>query len=185
MAQEERTTPAWNGRWPQTLGEFEKFVEAFQDRLVRYAFRRTGNLHDAEDVAQDVLARAYLCRAERTNVSSVAAYLYGMAFNSCADRLRARPAAPVQQSEMSSLPSRRPGAAETAAALDEMRRIEALVDKLPQEQAEVVRLRFLDELHLKEIAELTSCPLATVKSRLRYGLEKLRDLVPQREEESR
>ena len=52
----------WEGGWPQTPGEFERLVEAFQDRLVRYAFRRLGNLHDAEDVAQEVFS-ARLCRS--------------------------------------------------------------------------------------------------------------------------
>ena len=68
---------------------------------------------------------------------------------------------------------------ETAAALEELRRVESLLQHLPRRQAEVVRLRVFDELRLREIAEVIGCPLATVKSRLRYGLEKLRGIVLQ------
>jgi len=42
----------------------------------------------------------------------------------------------------------------------------------------------LDELHLNEIAEVVGCPLPTVKSRLRYGLEKLREIVVREKEAS-
>lgn len=63
-------------------------------------------------------------------------------------------------------------------AAEELRGIDALLSRLPHRQAEVIRLRVFDELRLREIAEVLGCPLATVKTRLRYGLEKLRKLVP-------
>ncbi len=45
---------------------------------------------------------------------------------------------------------------------------------LPDEQREVVLLRFVDGLSLKEIANLMNIPLGTVKSRLHNALEALR-----------
>ena len=75
------------------------------------------------------------------------------------------------------LPSRGPNVLDEAAAAEELRRIEALLRTLPQRQAEVVRLRVLDGLHLHEIAEVVGCPMGTVKSRLRYGIERLREIM--------
>ena len=48
------------------------------------------------------------------------------------------------------------------------------VDALPVEVGTVVKLRFYEELSLKEISAVTGCNLSTVKSRLYSGLKKLR-----------
>ncbi|WP_369959096.1 RNA polymerase sigma factor [Pseudomonas benzenivorans] len=56
-------------------------------------------------------------------------------------------------------------------------RLQAALDDLPAEQREVFLLRAQGELELQEIAELTRTPAETVKSRLRYALQKLRRLL--------
>ena len=48
---------------------------------------------------------------------------------------------------------------------------------LPEDQREVFLLRAHGDLELNEIAELTRTPAETVKSRLRYALQKLRRLL--------
>jgi RNA polymerase sigma-70 factor (ECF subfamily) len=66
---------------------------------------------------------------------------------------------------------------EAALAAEELRRAEQLLGRLPDAQAEVVRLRVFDELRLSEIAQIVGCSVNTVCSRLRYGFQKLRGLV--------
>lgn len=78
----------WSSGWPQSAAEFEELIEAFQDRLVHYAFRRLRDFHEAEDVVQEVFVKAYTCRGEMLHVTRVAPYLYRMAANLCTDRLR-------------------------------------------------------------------------------------------------
>lgn len=53
----------------------------------------------------------------------------------------------------------------------------AHLDRLPTKARVVIRLRFVDELSQQEIAEALEIPLGTVKSRLAYGLERLRVLL--------
>ena len=48
------------------------------------------------------------------------------------------------------------------------------VEGLPPEVAAIVKLRFYEELSLKEISTVVNCPLSTVKTRLYTGLKKLR-----------
>ena len=48
------------------------------------------------------------------------------------------------------------------------------VDALPAEVGTIVKLRFYEELSLKEISAVTGVPLSTVKTRLYTGLKKLR-----------
>ena len=56
----------------------------------------------------------------------------------------------------------------------EYRRICQLLETIPDEQAEVIRLRFYGEKSFKEIADIIGVNLSTVKSRFMYGLEKIR-----------
>ena len=56
-------------------------------------------------------------------------------------------------------------------------RIQAAVDSLVEEQREVFLMREVLDLSFKEIAEVVGCPENTVKSRMRYALEKLRDAL--------
>ncbi|OHC44753.1 MAG: RNA polymerase subunit sigma [Pseudomonadales bacterium RIFCSPLOWO2_02_FULL_63_210] len=56
-------------------------------------------------------------------------------------------------------------------------RLQAALADLPPEQREVFLLRAHGDLELHEIAELTRTPAETVKSRLRYALQKLRRLL--------
>jgi RNA polymerase sigma-70 factor (ECF subfamily) len=71
---------------------------------------------------------------------------------------------------------------ELAAAADEWRRANELLGRLPQDQAEVVRMRVFDEMRLSEIAEVVGCSVNTVCSKLRYGFKKLRNLVGENKE---
>ena len=63
-------------------------------------------------------------------------------------------------------------------------RIQAALADLPAEQREVFLLRAHADLQLHEIAELTRTPAETVKSRLRYAMNKLRRLLSVAEEVS-
>ena len=93
-------------------------------------------------------------------------WFYRILVNVCTDQLRGRkreaPAAPEDLD---------PGSYEDPLPDDSLaRRVEAL----PSELRTVIKLRFYEELSLKEISAVLNCPLSTVKTRLYTGLKKLR-----------
>ena len=59
-------------------------------------------------------------------------------------------------------------------AFEERRRLQLALEELPPDQREVVLLRLEQELSLEEIGEITGVGRETVKSRLRYAMDKLR-----------
>ena len=61
--------------------------------------------------------------------------------------------------------------------IEEYQRIEILLGKLPDEQAEVLRLRVIDELSFVEIASILKIPVTSVKSRFKYGIDKLKTRI--------
>src|SRR5205085_1005671 len=73
-----------------------------------------------------------------------------------------------------------------AAEWSDMRRsIVTAVDALPEDQREVFLLREVADLPFKEIAEVTGIAENTVKSRMRYALERLRTALSEFEEYAR
>lgn len=56
----------------------------------------------------------------------------------------------------------------------ELQRISRLLALIPENQAEVIRLRIYGNNSFAEIAAIQAVPLPTVKSRFLYGLEKIR-----------
>jgi len=55
--------------------------------------------------------------------------------------------------------------------------IESLLARLPLRQAAVIRLRFYGDLPFDAVARSVGCSVPTVKSRFRYGIQKIRKLL--------
>jgi len=168
----------WHRAWPTTPSELASLVEDYADRLVRYAFRQVGNVQDAEDIVQEVFAKVFT--GDRHDpVVSVSPYLYRAVGNACSDlrRCRRRSADVPADVCFEQLSAAGDGPLEAAQASEGKDRAEALLRRLPSEQAEAIRLRVFDGLRLDEIAEVLGCSINTVSSRLRYGFQKLRDAV--------
>jgi RNA polymerase sigma-70 factor, ECF subfamily len=163
---------------PMSRSECVALVEEYADQLVRYAFRQVRNLQDAEDIVQDVFAR-FFATDRHDRVISIGSYLYRAVANASTDFIRCRMRSPVSRGEagFEHLSAAGSGPLEAALAAEEGDRAEALLRRLPPEQAEAIRLRVFDGLRLDQIAEVLDCPINTVSSRLRYGFQKLREAV--------
>ena len=60
---------------------------------------------------------------------------------------------------------------------EEYMRVNRLLETLPREQSEIVRLKCYDDLTFKQIAELQDIPEATAKSRYRYAIQHLQQMM--------
>jgi RNA polymerase sigma-70 factor (ECF subfamily) len=160
--------------WPQTIDDFNHLVEVTQDELVQFAFYRVGNQADAEDAVQDVYVQAFRDRVKRRHVTEVRPYLFRMVRNRCTDVLRARSRRSGQTAGEATGPD------DTLSAMiarDEWREFARLLNQIPEREAEVIRLRVWSELSFAEVAVAVGAAVPTVKSRFRYGIEKLRRLL--------
>jgi len=142
------------------------------------ALRIVRDQRDAEEVVQDVFAQAW---RQSGNYSagrgSVIAWLMTLTKSRAVDRLRgrrARPDAtaevePVDLSDTSPLPDERLVSTVQAAS------VRAALESLPLLQRIAIELAFYEGLTHTEIADRLEEPLGTVKTRIRQGLQKLRD----------
>jgi RNA polymerase sigma-70 factor (ECF subfamily) len=103
--------------------------------------------------------------------------LYRIAHNRLADHWRAlqhRPPAPEDGDERAARVPDHDTPERHLSEFEERRRLRLALDELPDEQREVVLLRLEQDLSLEEIGEITGVGRETVKSRLRYAMDKLR-----------
>lgn len=152
----------------------ERIVDRRQDSLYRFAYIRTGSQADAEDIVQDVLLRLFHSDCNLDRIDDVERYLWRAIANRCCDDYH-------RHRRNATLPIERAAALADDSGDQELReeyeRIAGLLATLPEEQAEVIRLKTSDSLTFARIAELTGTTEATVKSRFRYGIGKLRKLI--------
>jgi RNA polymerase sigma-70 factor (ECF subfamily) len=158
--------------WPQSVAGFDVLIEATQQRLIQFAFCRLRSLADAEDVVQDVYVQAYRGRERHRDVDNVVPFLFRMVANRSTDLLRKRArhagVCPPQVGSASDCP---------ADSAEHQQWVESLLARLPARQAAVIRLRIYGELPFDAVARSVGCSVPTVKSRFRYGIQKIRKLL--------
>ena len=168
-----QSSKTMNTETEQILAELERIVAERQDWLFRFAYMRIGNREDAEDVVQEVLLGVFRRLREATKVENMEQYLLRSISNACNDYFRRKPLKIVSLDEAGQIPI-----PESDRQIhEEYVRINRLLDSLPNEQAEIVRLKCYDELKFKQIAELLGIPEPTAKSRYRYAIMHIQQMV--------
>lgn len=162
---------------------FRVLVDREAAAVIRACYRVLGDMHEAEDVAQEAFVSAYRSLASWRGDGPFGAWLSRIAVrlairqagrrravawarplgDSLSDPVAQMPASMASQPEHVALRAERAHATRRAlAGLDEPYR-------------EVVALRFFGDRSLEEIAILTGRPLGTIKTHLRRGLLRLRE----------
>ncbi len=154
------TTQDLPGAWRQFLASYEPL----RPELYRYCRYLTRSPWDAEDLAQDALARAFVTLAQMgSDPPNPRAWLFRVASHLWIDQARKRRDVPPAEEA----PRSEPRATREAVGT-------LLVALSPQERAAVV-LKHVFELSLEEIAEALSTTTGAVKAALHRGRGKLAD----------
>lgn len=165
---------------------FEALLNRYRTSLFNYLFRMTRNRAEAEELFQDVFLKVVERADEFRGESRFATWLYAIARNRSIDHSRRMSFrrhqsldttnSPDGVPRIEKIPSPRRTERRTEERLVEEKIGEA-VESLPDDQREVFLLRQVQGLSFKEIAIVVDAPVNTVKSRMRYALERLQEAL--------
>ncbi len=158
-------------------GWIRSALERFEAPLTRYAFCITGDLERARDVVQETFLR--LCSETPARLDGrVAPWLFEVCRNPALDvRKKEARTLSLQDGRSESRESPDPLPSARLEANEGMTRVLALLPTLPDNQREVIRLKFQNELSYREISEITGLSVSNVGFLLHRGLGSLREML--------
>jgi RNA polymerase sigma-70 factor, ECF subfamily len=177
---------------------FATLVRRHKTPIYNFVLRLVRVPATAEELVQDVFVRIVNSAADFKHEAKFTTWAYTIARNLCIDQmrkaaLRRHPSLdqPTGDGDGPTLgdrtENRHPSSsAERSVIGFEMgRRITSAVEDLPPDQREVFLLRQIGNVAFKDIAVITGVPEPTVKSRMRYALERLQEALAEYEDYAR
>lgn len=159
-----------------------RLYQRYSNKLYAFAFKMLQNQQECEEVLQDVFVRIWNRAGDfRPEKASVFSWAIMMTRSLAIDRLRARNRKIRVLDRFEQLAEEPSWMSDSGSGIgipsELTRRISEALDRLPQDQLESVELAFFKGLTQWEIAQKTQQPLGTIKSRIRRGMLRLRELL--------
>lgn len=163
------------------LAAFEALYAKHRGTLYRFLLRSVRDRSLADELFQDTWSRVIAARDRYQAQAKFSTWLLQIAHNLIVDgHRRKRPLAGSEEAESALATHAAPEREQPDHALSDFERrrtLQRAIEQLPDEQRTAVLLRLEHELSLEEMAEVTGVGRETVKSRLRYAMTKLRDVL--------
>jgi len=147
-----------------------QYILENQDRFYRVAYSYTRHQEDALDVVQSAVCKALEAHESIKSADAVKTWFYRILINECLAMLKKR-----KRLVLTDDPAQEEVYYEKGYEQDDG--LEKELDKLEMDVQEIVRLRFFEELSLKEISCVTGLKLSTVKTKLYRGLKQLKENI--------
>lgn len=159
---------------PRTVLDFDEAVRSIRPRLHRYAVRRLGDAHEAEELVQEALLRAYSHRAQLLTEDDLAAWTTVVTGRLVIDRLRVR----GRSTSVADVPEtgrRSRDTADIVVARDEARTALDALDAMPPRQAALLWAREVEGRSYDDLCTrfgMTEPAVRSVLTRARKALRK-------------
>jgi RNA polymerase sigma-70 factor, ECF subfamily len=157
---------------------FAELFDHFAPRIKNFMMRKGASSEVAEDLVQETMismwSKANLYVRER---GTVAAWVFTIARNLRIDRLRREQNTHLVDMEDFDAPADIEAADDVLYRFQADGHVAAALEKIPQEQRELLIMSYVDDIPQSEIATRLNIPLGTVKSRMRLGYRRLRKLL--------
>lgn len=157
---------------------YNLLISRWEKRVFNYLLRIVANREDALDLSQDVFLKVYQNLKKLEDPARFAPWLFRIAHNEAYSLFRKRkPEAETGDSESTAF------VMDTVAApafpLELRIAVTGALERLSPDHREVVILKICQGFKFEEMAEILSCPVSTVKSRLYTALDRLKaELAP-------
>jgi len=159
-------------------------VNRYKERIYTSIYLLVKDKYMAEDLFQEVFIRIIdtLRSGRYTDEGKFLSWALRIAHNMCVDHFRKVKRGPsIKTSDdrdiFEVLNFSEPSAETRMMQSQSHERVRKMIDKLPEDQREVIILRHYADLSFKEIADLTKCSINTALGRMRYGLINMRKMM--------
>ncbi len=170
------------------LEALEVLVLRHKDKLFTSILFLVKDKYLAEDIFQDVFIRIIdTMRSGRyTEEGKFLPWAMRIAHNLCVDHFRKVKRTPIirnsEDKDIFEVLNFADDSAETVMMKRQSHsRVREMLERLPEDQREVIILRHYADMSFKEIAAATNCSINTALGRMRYGLINLRKLMVQKQ----
>ena len=154
---------------------FDLLYQRNRQRLYGFIARALSPRALVDDCFQETWARIIKSRQRYQPQAAFSTWMFQIAHRLIIDQLRRKPLLSGESVEHLLESAQDSGSPELEQSrFEQARRVQLAVDSLPADQRLALQLRWTEELSLEEIAEITRSGRETVKSRLRYAMDKLR-----------
>jgi RNA polymerase sigma-70 factor (ECF subfamily) len=180
---------------------FGVLLQRYQRPIYTFIARHVRDAEAATDLLQEVFTRVIQSGSEFRRSSKFSTWLYTIARNLCVDHMRrmshrrhaSLDASPANGAADGSafapfverIALEQPGVDRSAAAGRLRNRITQAIEGLPDEQREVFLMRQVQQMPFADIAVVVGVSENTIKSRMRYALERLQEALAEFEEYTR
>jgi RNA polymerase sigma-70 factor, ECF subfamily len=171
----------------EVMQDFDALVSEHRPRIFRFLLASLRNRESAENLTQECFVRAYRAREQFRGAASIPTWLLQIAANLVRDhesvgRLKFwRRALTADLTDvMDVVPDRQLSPESMLAVKQEVEAIWRAAAKLTERQRTVLLLRFVEDLSLLEIVEVTGMKLGTVKTHLFRALEAVRSALEEK-----
>lgn len=157
--------------------DFAGVIACYQTPLLRYTGRIVGHAEDAQDVVQDTFLRYYrrVSHRGKSSVKMLSTWLFRVAHNLALDVLRKR----QREGKARAAVKDRPVGEGEIATVSKMIRQAACekamaeLQKLPENLREVLLLKIIQDMTLRDIARVTGLSFGNVAYRINQGLKEI------------
>ena len=169
----------------QNPDDFEHLFNKYYDTIFNYALRRTGNAYSADDVAANTFLKAF-SQIKNYQWKGVAfsAWLYRIATNEIAQSYRkSKRTVPLSSEITARLKDDRSSdsalleAEELIVRNEKFKQIHASISRLKIKYQAALTLRYFENKSIKEMAAILELSENTVKTHIRRGLKRLKELL--------
>jgi RNA polymerase sigma-70 factor (ECF subfamily) len=166
--------------------DYEELYHTHQARVVHLCRLFLEDVHEAEDVAQEVFVKLLHAHRTETRPISWGPWLTRVTVNACRDRRRSgwwkwwRRSHATNRADaevLSDAPSPSLTPEQAALGREAYRRIWQAFRELPRRQQEVFALRYLEELSTDEVADTLGLSVGSVKQHLFRAVRRLRGTI--------
>jgi len=157
---------------------FDLIVPEYRNRVFRLAFSILKDRAAAEDAAQETLVRVWKALPGFDGRAALGTWIYAITRNTCLMELRRRRPT-VSFDDPDSTEAQHAAASIATGPADDPERdnLLRLVEALPRNQQEAVRLFYLEDRSYETVAEQLGMPLGTVKNLLHRARKRLMEVA--------